>query len=95
MNILPHHKVEALHICFALGLSERESARRCCVNRKTANLRKAEWIEMMLQFAYDLLWDHHGEWCDQVTELLPDKPVIEMLDAWMDDQFEEKKSRWH
>lgn len=51
---------------------------------------------LMLQRAYDLMWDHQPEAADALVEFLPEDEVSAMFDAWMEDQLGDgPKSKWY
>lgn len=100
MNRLPAEKIAQLNAMFCDGKGVRVAARTAGVHRDTAMRYRRAWIEAELQRAYDCIWEHDCEGCDAITARLPGKPVREMLDAWLDDDFNYgkpgyKPSRWH
>lgn len=52
--------------------------------------------EVMMQRAYDLLWDGFATECDALLEFLPSKDADAVLDAWDNDQNEKNaRSRFY
>lgn len=97
MNTLAPVKAKHLYRLFSYGHGLRESARLAGVNRKTARRYRDNWLRyrQQLQHAYDVLWEGDGDGCDAITADLPEQMVVAMLDAWLDDQFDQPLSGWH
>lgn len=97
MNNLPPDRARKVYAAFAAGLGNRVIARRCGVDRKTAVRYRRAWLAIRgdLQRAYDALWEGDAETCDAINAALPEPAVEAMLDAWLDDQFDDEKSGWH
>lgn len=97
MNMLAPAKAKRLYRLFSYGHGLRESARLVGCDRKTARRYRDYWLRYrtQLQRAYDVLWDGDGEGCDAITADLPESMVETMLDAWLDDQFDQPLSGWH
>lgn len=96
MNFLPLEKVGRLNSLFDEGVGVRASAREVRCNRNTASRYYRFWVRLTLQRAYDLLWEGDCEGCDKLTAKVPAAQAKEMLDAWLDDQFDaEPISKWY
>ena len=96
MNELHYEKIEKLFAAFAAGRGIRATAREVGCNRETVARYRRAWIKAKLQAAYDLLCDGNSDGCDAITALLPKPQVMEMLDAWLDDQCDSNpKSKWY
>lgn len=97
MNRLAPAKAKHLYRLFSYGHGMRESARIAGVDRKTARRHHTAWLQHRpeLQRAYDVLWEGDGDGCDAITAALPEPMVVAMLDAWLDDQFDQPLSGWH
>ena len=60
------------------------------IERQREAFRKAksgaEIRDLLLQRAYDLMWDGDCTACDALAEFLPEEDVTRMFDAWERDQ---------
>ncbi|MFL5607719.1 MAG: hypothetical protein ACJ8AD_14810 [Gemmatimonadaceae bacterium] len=79
---------------------QEEEARVVAVLERTFATEKRRRVlaDVMLQRAYDHMWEHRTEACDAICDFLPKHLVTPMLDAWLDDQFEAdpaKRSSWY
>lgn len=52
--------------------------------------------DMMLQRAYDLLWDGDPMGCDAILEFIPSKDAEKLLNAWSNDfEGDRDRSSWY
>ena len=70
------------------------------VEQQREAFRKAksgtEIKNMLLQRAYDLLWDGDFLACDALIEFLPESDADKMMSAWSDDEDgKEPRSQWY
>lgn len=96
MNILDPKKALHVYRMLSYGHGVRETAKIAGVNRGTVARYRQLWlaIKPKLQEAYDQLHGGNCEKCDEICAALPDWPVRAMMDAWLDDQMDQPKSRF-
>jgi hypothetical protein len=79
------------------GWSKKDAARVECQRAAFYRAKSAQEIrDLMLQRAYDLMWDGDGGACDALIEFLPEADVDRMFNAWENDQHgKEPKSEFY